>query len=56
MKIQKLEYDTVVSFNEALKEEELLEKRGNEGWQLCAVLQLADCMTKHFFVRPVAIN
>lgn len=50
---ERLEHDTQVSFNEAMDEKELLAKRAADGWRLCAVLQVADCMTKHYFVRSV---
>jgi hypothetical protein len=48
-----LEHDSQVSFNEAMDEKDLLTKRAADGWKLCAVLQMADCMTKHYFVRTV---
>lgn len=47
-----MEHTSCVSFNEAMEEDALLQKYGSQGWQLCAVLQMGDCMTKHYFVRP----
>jgi hypothetical protein len=43
----------VASFNEAMDEKKLLAQRGLAGWQLCAVESVGDCMTKHYFIRPM---
>src|SRR5690348_1245197 len=55
-KIKQFEYETVCIDNRLMTSEELLQEKGRQGWQLCAVLRSESSVTKHFFMRELITN